>query len=216
MDILRKILFTLVSVVAVFIVITLTTGNPLDRYTFKNEARDYLKAAYPDLKLRVTSVDYDFKQNKFLASAQTDTGIHFIVYEDYDGKKIDTLVYSIWMDEIRRSATERAVEVMGSSVEVIVDIQLAPKEELKILNKVPSYSEVSGEFASHTTIAFIADLPKDTILSKCFEIVHWLIKKKYFAEVSFMTKEKQLYILIPYNELEKVKSEEDLVKFMVD
>lgn len=216
MDIFRRILFALLSVAVVFIVITLTTGNLLDRYTFKNEARDYLKTAYPDLKSRITSVDYDFKQNKFLASAQTDTGINFYVYEDYDEKMIDTLIYSIWMDEIRRSTTERAVEIMGLSVEVIVDIPLAPKEELKRYDKVPSYSEVSDDYSSHTTIAFITDLPEDTLLSKCFEMVHWLTQKKYIAEVSFMTKEKHLYIMIPFNELEKVKSEEDLVKFMVD
>ncbi|QNR68766.1 hypothetical protein IAQ67_06930 [Paenibacillus peoriae] len=101
---------------------------------------------------KIESVDYDFKNDKFIANVISGSGISFLVEEDYYRQMMDNYACSIWMDEIKTAVTKKAKEVTGSDAEVIVDIYSLGSHTIIYRDEIPSYSTVSRAFSSNAKL----------------------------------------------------------------
>mgnify|MGYP007023297999 FL=1 len=150
-----------------------------------------------------------------MATVLSDEGITFLVYENNFRKLDDNYVSSVWMNEIETATTKKAEEIVGSKVEVIVDIFINGKGIIEKNKNIPSYSIVEEKLASSTTIAITADFSENKSYSQIMEIIKWMKENKYYAETYFDSKSGNISIRISPAELKKIESEEDIKKFII-
>ena len=200
-------------IVVAYFITCVVAGNPIERFKFSNNVKEYLQETYPAMDWSIVSIDYDFKVGEFLATVKDDASIPFLVYSNDDNRLYDNYVTSVWVNEIKTAATKKAEEVFGLDVEVVVNIVANGKDLIENANNIPEYGEVSKSLAPDTTVAFIADFSEKELYGKCLEIVNWLVYKKYFADVSFFSEDDKLYVSIPPSEIEKIRNEGDIKKY---
>lgn len=71
----KTVLFVIIIVIA-YTVVSITTGSPIERVQFRSNVTDYLHKMYT-MNWKIDSVDYDFKNDKFIANVISDSGISF-------------------------------------------------------------------------------------------------------------------------------------------
>ncbi|WP_025683574.1 hypothetical protein [Paenibacillus maysiensis] len=81
---LKKGFWLILIIVIAYAVISITTGSPIERVQFRSNVADYLHKMYT-MNWKIDSVDYDFKNDKFIANVISGSGISFLVDEDYYG-----------------------------------------------------------------------------------------------------------------------------------
>ncbi|MBE0343561.1 hypothetical protein E4V51_25315, partial [Paenibacillus sp. 28ISP30-2] len=120
---LKKGFWLILIIVIAHAVISITTGSPIERVQFRSNVTDYLHKMYT-MDWKIDSVDYDFKNDKFIANVISGSGISFLVDEDYYGQMMDNYASSVWRDELKKTVTQKTKEVTGSDAEVIVNVNL--------------------------------------------------------------------------------------------
>ncbi|OMF82632.1 hypothetical protein [Paenibacillus peoriae] len=203
----KAVLFVIIIVIA-YIVVSITTGSPIKRVQFRSNVTDYLHKMYT-MNWKIDSIDYDFKNDKFIANVISDSGISFLVDEDYYGQMMDNYACSIWMDEIKTAVTKKAKEVTGSDAEVIVDIYSLGSHTIIYRDEIPSYSTVSRAFSSNATILIKGNFSATHYLQEMLEIKQWIVEKKYDASLTFKSEKEKIYFAIPAEDLKKIKSVDD-------
>ncbi|MBP1310034.1 hypothetical protein JOD82_003124 [Paenibacillus sp. 1182] len=159
---------------------------------------------------KIDSVDYDLKNDKFIANVSSGLGISFLVEEDYYGQMMDDYTSSVWRDEIKTAVTKKAKEVTGSDAEVIVDIYSLESPTIIYSDEIPSYSTVSRALSSNATILIKGNFSATHYLQEMLEIKQWIVEKKYDASLTFKSEKEKIYFAIPAEDLKKIKSVEDL------
>ncbi|MDY7992492.1 hypothetical protein UY536_17185 [Paenibacillus polymyxa] len=204
----KAVLFVIIIVIA-YTVVSITTGSPIERVQFLSNVTDYLHKTYT-MNWKIDSIDYDFKNDKFIANVISDSGISFLVDEDYYGQMMDNYACSIWMDEIKTAVTQKAKEVTGSDAEVIVDIYSLGSHTIIYRDEIPSYSKVSQKLSSEASICIKGNFSATHYLQEMLEIKQWIVEKKYDASLTFKPKDKDVYFYLPTEDLKKIKKPEDL------
>ncbi|AHC22719.1 MULTISPECIES: hypothetical protein [Paenibacillus] len=203
----KAVLFVIIIVIA-YTVVSITTGSPIKRVQFRSNVTDYLHKMYT-MNWKIDSVDYDFKNDKFIANVSSGLGISFLVEEDYYGQMMDNYACSIWMDEVKTAVTKTVKEVTGSDAEVIVDIYSLGSHTIIYRNEIPSYSTVSRAFSSNATILIKGNFSATHYLQEMLEIKQWIVEKKYDASLTFKSEKGKIYFAIPAEDLKKIRSVDD-------
>lgn len=202
-------------IIIALIIIFLIMGNPIERVEFKKEVKNYLSETYSNMNMRIDSIDYSFKEGDFSATVLSDKGIVFLVYENNIRKLDDNYVSSVWINEIQTAATKKTEEIVGSKVDVVVDIFINGKEIVKNVKNIPSYSNVEGKVSSSATLSVTAAFSDNKAYSQIMDIIRWIKENKYYAETYFDSRDGSISIRIPPAELDKIDSEDDIKKFII-
>lgn len=203
----KAVLFVIIIVIA-YTVVSITTGSPIKRVQFRSNVTDYLHKTYT-MNWKIDSIDYDFKNDKFIANVISDSGISFLVDEDYYGKMMDNYASSVWRDELKKAVTQKTKEVTGSDAEVIVNVNLIREYGITYHDKVPSYSMVSQKLSSEASIYIKGNFSTIHYLQEMLEIKQWIVEKKYDASLTFKSEKEKIYFAIPAEDLKKIKSVDD-------
>ncbi|MCP3776904.1 hypothetical protein NLX74_00705 [Paenibacillus sp. MZ03-122A] len=159
---------------------------------------------------KIDSIDYDFKNDKFIANVISDSGISFLVDEDYYRQMMDNYASSVWRDELKKAVTQKTKEVTGSDAEVIINVSHMGRDALTYHDEVPSYSKVSQKLSSEASICIKGNFSATHYLQEMLEIKQWIVEKKYDASLTFKPKDKDVYFYLPTEDLKKIKKPEDL------
>ncbi|MCH6186481.1 hypothetical protein MKN04_02225 [Paenibacillus polymyxa] len=160
---------------------------------------------------KIDSVDYDLKNDKFIANVISGLGISFLVEEDYYGQMMDDYASSVWRDELKEAVTQKTKQVTGSDAEVIINVSHMGEDALTYYHdKVPSYSMVSQKLSSEASICIKGNFSATHYLQEMLEIKQWIVEKKYDASLTFKSEKEKIYFAIPAEDLKKIKSVEDL------
>jgi hypothetical protein len=204
----KAVLFVIIIVIA-YIVVSITTGSPIERVKFRSNVTDYLHKTYT-MNWKIDSVDYDLKNDKFIANVISGLGISFLVEEDYYGQMMDDYASSVWRDELKEAVTQKTKQVTGSDAEVIVNVSSMGQDALTYHDEVPSYSMVSQKLSSEASICIKGNFSATHYLQEMLEIKQWIVEKKYEASLTFKSEKGKIYFAIPAEDLKKIKSVEDL------
>ncbi|WP_149094620.1 hypothetical protein [Paenibacillus terrae] len=209
---LKKGFWLILIIVIAYAVISITTGSPIERVQFRSNVTDYLHKMYT-MNWKIDSVDYDFKNDKFIANVISGSGISFLVDEDYYGQMMDNYAASVWRDELKKAVTQKAKEVTGSDAEVIVNVNLMREDSITYHDKVPSYSMVSQKLSSEASIYIKCGFSTTQYLQEMLEIKQWIVKKRYDASLTFKSEKGKIHFAIPAEDLKKIKSVEDFYPY---
>ncbi|APB76925.1 MULTISPECIES: hypothetical protein [unclassified Paenibacillus] len=204
----KTVLFVIIIVIA-YTVVSITTGSPIERVQFRSNVTDYLHKMYT-MNWKIDSVDYDFKNDKFIANVISDSGISFLVEEDYYRQMMDNYASSVWRDELKTAVAQKVKQVTGSDAEVIINVSHMGRDALTYHDEVPRYSKVSQKLSSEASIYIKGNFSATHYLQEMLEIKQWIVEKKYDASLTFKSEKEKIYFAIPAEDLKKIKSVEDL------
>ncbi|POR30112.1 hypothetical protein [Paenibacillus polymyxa] len=204
----KTVLFVIIIVIA-YTVVSITTGSPIERVQFRSNVTDYLHKIYT-MNWKIDSVDYDFKNDKFIANVISDSGISFLVEEDYYRQMMDNYASSVWRDELKTAVAQKVKQVTGSDAEVIINVSHMGRDALTYHDEVPRYSKVSQKLSSEASIYIKGNFSATHYLQEMLEIKQWIVEKKYDASLTFKSEKEKIYFAIPAEDLKKIKSVEDL------
>ncbi|WP_348624731.1 hypothetical protein ABFT51_08180 [Paenibacillus peoriae] len=159
---------------------------------------------------KIDSVDYDFKNDKFIANVISDSGISFLVEEDYYRQMMDNYASSVWRDELKTAVAQKVKQVTGSDAEVIINVSHMGRDALTYHDEVPRYSKVSQKLSSEASIYIKGNFSATHYLQEMLEIKQWIVEKKYDASLTFKSEKEKIYFAIPAEDLKNIKSVEDL------
>ncbi|KAF6581481.1 hypothetical protein G9G54_04045 [Paenibacillus sp. EKM212P] len=204
----KTVLFVIIIVIA-YTVVSITTGSPIERVQFRSNVTDYLHKTYT-MNWKIDSVDYDFKNDKFIANVISDSGISFLVEEDYYRQMMDNYASSVWRDELKTAVAQKVKQVTGSDAEVIINVSHMGRDALTYHDEVPRYSKVSQKLSSEASIYIKGNFSATHYLQEMLEIKQWIVEKKYDASLTFKSEKEKIYFAIPAEDLKNIKSVEDL------
>ncbi|WP_158659163.1 hypothetical protein [Paenibacillus polymyxa] len=199
----------MIIIVIAYTVVSITTGSPIERVQFRSNVTDYLHKMYT-MNWKIDSVDYDFKNDKFIANVISDSGISFLVEEDYYRQMMDNYASSVWRDELKTAVAQKVKQVTGSDAEVIINVSHMGRDALTYHDEVPRYSKVSQKLSSEASIYIKGNFSATHYLQEMLEIKQWIVEKKYDASLTFKSEKEKIYFAIPAEDLKKIKSVEDL------
>ncbi|WP_238807700.1 hypothetical protein [Paenibacillus sp. EKM212P] len=199
----------MIIIVIAYTVVSITTGSPIERVQFRSNVTDYLHKTYT-MNWKIDSVDYDFKNDKFIANVISDSGISFLVEEDYYRQMMDNYASSVWRDELKTAVAQKVKQVTGSDAEVIINVSHMGRDALTYHDEVPRYSKVSQKLSSEASIYIKGNFSATHYLQEMLEIKQWIVEKKYDASLTFKSEKEKIYFAIPAEDLKNIKSVEDL------
>lgn len=205
----KKVLLSIgvvVGVILIYGIISVSTGNPIKRYNFEREVKEYISKTYPYLKWNNISIRYSFKEESFYALVKTvsDKGIDFMVEKDKGGQFEDYYASATWEAEIMKVCQKETGELFETPVSVFADIHDTGKGVIHNSKDIPPYSEVSKDMASKAQITFNGDFSENQ-LESIVKAAKWIVSKQYISNVSFISDE--IFIDIPYQSLSTIHSE---------